>query len=66
VLARERRAATLALFVAGLRGMLALARLRHVGWRWWTRDLGGLTDDTYGTLCEIVEVIALAALTATI
>jgi adenosylcobinamide-GDP ribazoletransferase len=32
--------------------------------RWWTRDLGGLTGDTYGALCEIGEVIALAALTA--
>ena len=34
--------------------------------RWWTRDLGGLTGDTYGALCEIGEVIALAALTARI
>jgi adenosylcobinamide-GDP ribazoletransferase len=27
-------------------------------------DLGGLTGDTYGALCDIGEVIALAALTA--
>jgi adenosylcobinamide-GDP ribazoletransferase len=32
--------------------------------QWWVRDLGGLTGDTYGALCEITEVVALAALTA--
>jgi adenosylcobinamide-GDP ribazoletransferase len=32
--------------------------------RWWTRDLGGLTGDTYGALCEIAEVITLAVLSA--
>ena len=21
---------------------------------WWTRDLGGLTGDTYGALCEMI------------
>ena len=31
---------------------------------WWTCDLGGLTGDTYGTLCEIGELFPLAALTA--
>jgi adenosylcobinamide-GDP ribazoletransferase len=35
----------------------------HLLARWWTRDLGGLTGDTYGALCEIGEVVALAALT---
>lgn len=30
--------------------------------RWWTRDLGGLTGDTYGALCEISEVIVLATI----
>jgi len=36
----------------------------HLLARWWTRDLGGLTGDTYGALCELGEVVALAALTA--
>jgi len=30
----------------------------------WTHTLGGLTGDTYGALCEIGEVVALAALSA--
>jgi adenosylcobinamide-GDP ribazoletransferase len=30
----------------------------------WTRSLGGLTGDTYGALCEIGEVVVLAALVA--
>jgi len=30
----------------------------------WTQTLGGLTGDTYGALCEIGEVIALAAMSA--
>ncbi len=30
----------------------------------WTHVLGGLTGDTYGALCEIGEVVALAALSA--
>ena len=49
------------------RGVVALALVWLAArWlaRWWTRDLGGLTGDTYGALCEIGEVIALAALTA--
>ena len=29
-----------------------------------TRDLGGLTGDTYGALCEIAEVVTLAVLSA--
>jgi adenosylcobinamide-GDP ribazoletransferase len=56
----------LALLVAGPRGVLTLALVwLAMCWlaRWWTRDLGGLTGDTYGALCEIGEVIALAALT---
>jgi adenosylcobinamide-GDP ribazoletransferase len=55
--------------LAGSRGVVALALVWLVSrWlaRWWTRDLGGLTGDTYGALCEIAEVVALAALTATI
>jgi cobalamin synthase len=49
----------------GVMGALALVWLA-ARWlaRWWTRDLGGLTGDTYGALCEIGEVVALAALTA--
>ena len=31
--------------------------------RWWTRELGGLTGDTYGAICEISETVALATLT---
>jgi adenosylcobinamide-GDP ribazoletransferase len=57
----------LVLLVAGARGVLVLALVWLAArWlaRWWTRDLGGLTGDTYGALCEIGEVIALAALTA--
>ncbi|HEX5692426.1 MAG TPA: adenosylcobinamide-GDP ribazoletransferase [Roseiflexaceae bacterium] len=58
-----------ALLIAGLRGAVALALVwlaaRTLA-RWWTRDLGGLTGDTYGALCEIAEVVALAALTARI
>jgi adenosylcobinamide-GDP ribazoletransferase len=57
----------LALAVAGPRGLVALLLVwlaAHLLGRWWTRDLGGLTGDTYGALCEIGEVVALAALTA--
>ena len=59
----------LALFIAGSHGVVALALVWLVArWlaRWWTRDLGGLTGDTYGALCEIGEVVALATLTARI
>jgi adenosylcobinamide-GDP ribazoletransferase len=58
-----------ALLLAGPRGLVALLLVwlvAHLLGRWWTRDLGGLTGDTYGALCEIGEVVALAALTATI
>jgi adenosylcobinamide-GDP ribazoletransferase len=61
-------AAGLAIILAGPRGMLALALVWGVSsWlaRWWTRDLGGLTGDTYGALCEIAEVVTLATLAAT-
>jgi len=59
----------LALLVASLRGVLALVLVWLAArWlaRWWTRDLAGLTGDTYGALCEIGEVVALAALTVRI
>ena len=60
-------AAVMALAIAGLRGAVALALVwlaaRALA-QWWVRDLGGLTGDTYGALCEITEVVALAALTA--
>jgi adenosylcobinamide-GDP ribazoletransferase len=59
-------AAALAL-LGGPRGLLALALVwgvSHLLGRWWTRDLGGLTGDTYGALCEIAEAVALAVLTA--
>jgi adenosylcobinamide-GDP ribazoletransferase len=57
----------LALALAGLRGLAAAALVWGVThWlaRWWTRDLGGLTGDTYGALCEIGEVVALAVMSA--
>ncbi|MFN3374581.1 MAG: adenosylcobinamide-GDP ribazoletransferase, partial [Chloroflexus sp.] len=52
--------------IAGLAGIVAAAlvlAVAHLLARWWVRDLGGLTGDTYGALCEIGEVVALAALT---
>lgn len=42
-------------------GLLVWA-VTHLLARWWTRSLGGLTGDTYGALCEIGEVVALAVL----
>jgi adenosylcobinamide-GDP ribazoletransferase len=57
----------LALVLSGPRGLLALALVWAFSSalaRWWTRDLGGLTGDTYGALCEIAEVVTLAALSA--
>ena len=60
-------AAVMALAIAGLRGGVALVLVwlaaRALA-QWWMRDLGELTGDTYGALCEIAEVVALAALTA--
>ncbi|MCS6880583.1 MAG: adenosylcobinamide-GDP ribazoletransferase [Oscillochloridaceae bacterium] len=57
----------LAALVAGAGGLAALLAVwaaTHLLARWWTRSLGGLTGDTYGALCEIAEVVALATLTA--
>ena len=57
----------LAILIGELRGLIALALVWLVSWllaRWWTRDLGGLTGDTYGALCEIGEVVALAVMSA--
>ncbi len=36
----------------------------HVLCMRWVKSLGGLTGDTYGALCEIGEVVALAAMSA--
>jgi adenosylcobinamide-GDP ribazoletransferase len=61
-------AVALAIILAGLSGLLALALVwgsSNLLARWWTRDLGGLTGDTYGALCEIAEVVTLAALSVT-
>lgn len=58
-----------ALLVGGAVGFVAMLLVwagTHALARWWTNDLGGLTGDTYGALCEFGEVIALAALTATL
>ncbi|GAB4208662.1 MAG: adenosylcobinamide-GDP ribazoletransferase [Roseiflexaceae bacterium] len=55
--------AALALLIGGAHGLVALLLvwgITHLLARWWTRDLGGLTGDTYGALCEIGEVIVLA------
>jgi adenosylcobinamide-GDP ribazoletransferase len=57
----------LALALGGARGLVALGLVwlaSQLLAMWWTRDLGGLTGDTYGALCEIGEVVALAALAA--
>lgn len=54
-----------ALLIAGLAGLVAMLVLvlsSHLLARWWTNDLGGLTGDTYGALCELGEVIVLATL----
>jgi adenosylcobinamide-GDP ribazoletransferase len=59
----------LALAVAGARGLAAAALVWvavHLLARWWTRDLGGLTGDTYGAICEIAEVVALAVMSAAV
>lgn len=64
-LAATLSAAALAL-LAGPRGLLAMLLVwaaSHLLARWWTRDLGGLTGDTYGAMCEIAEALALAVLT---
>jgi adenosylcobinamide-GDP ribazoletransferase len=57
----------LAIILAGPAGLLALILVWGCSSglaRWWARDLGGLTGDTYGALCEIAEVVTLAALSA--
>ncbi|BCX05081.1 MAG: adenosylcobinamide-GDP ribazoletransferase [Candidatus Roseilinea sp.] len=36
----------------------------HVIFTRWTKSLGGLTGDTYGAMCEIGEVVALAVMSA--
>lgn len=48
-----------------LRGFIAVAlvfTVAHLLFTRWTHSLGGLTGDTYGAVCELGEVIALAAL----
>lgn len=50
--------------VAGLCGFLLVGIGAQILGLWWTRDLGGLTGDTYGAICELTEVVALATLTA--
>ena len=59
----------LALLVGGGHGLVALLlawlTAQTLGW-WWTRDLGGLTGDTYGALCELCEVVVLAVFAVTI
>jgi adenosylcobinamide-GDP ribazoletransferase len=59
----------LALALGGTRGLVALALVwitTQLLAMWWTRDLGGLTGDTYGALCEIAEVVTLATLAVTV
>ena len=60
-------ALALALALGGTRGIVALALtwvVAQVLGMWWARDLGGLTGDTYGALCEIAEVVALGVLSS--
>jgi adenosylcobinamide-GDP ribazoletransferase len=60
-------AVVLAALLGGARGLVALLLvwgITQLLGRWWTRDLGGLTGDTYGALCEIGEVIVLAVLSS--
>ncbi|KAB8141874.1 adenosylcobinamide-GDP ribazoletransferase [Chloroflexia bacterium SDU3-3] len=58
-----------ALLLGGPAGLLALALglpAAHLLARWWTNDLGGLTGDTYGALCELSEVVVLATMSLAI
>ncbi|NNJ11818.1 adenosylcobinamide-GDP ribazoletransferase [Chloroflexales bacterium ZM16-3] len=57
-------AATAIAGVGGLCAALLAAAVAHALGRWWTRELGGLTGDTYGAICELIEVVALATITA--
>jgi adenosylcobinamide-GDP ribazoletransferase len=60
-------ALVLAVALGGTRGIVALALtwvVAHVLGMWWARDLGGLTGDTYGALCEIAEVVALGVMSS--
>jgi adenosylcobinamide-GDP ribazoletransferase len=54
-----------ALLRAALAWVLVLG-VTHVLCRRWTNSLGGLTGDTYGAVCEVGEVVALAAMSAAI
>jgi adenosylcobinamide-GDP ribazoletransferase len=59
----------LALALGGARGLVALALVwvaAQLLAMWWTRELGGLTGDTYGALCEIAEVVTLATLAVSV
>lgn len=52
---------------AALRGAVAIGLTlvaAHIIFTRWTRSLGGLTGDTYGAMCEIGEVVALATMSA--
>ncbi len=49
---------------AGVVAMLFALGGTYLLAKWWTRDLGGLTGDTYGAMCEIAETIVLAAMAA--
>ncbi|MEI6179779.1 MAG: adenosylcobinamide-GDP ribazoletransferase [Chloroflexales bacterium] len=67
LLALSAGVALVAVALAGVGGLVAVL-LAGVGaqllGRWWTRELGGLTGDTYGAVCELTEVLALAVLSA--
>jgi adenosylcobinamide-GDP ribazoletransferase len=56
--------ATLIAGVGGLVAVLLVGVVAYALGRWWTKELGGLTGDTYGAICELAEVVALAALIA--
>jgi adenosylcobinamide-GDP ribazoletransferase len=59
----------LAIGIGGFQGIIALGvvwGITHMIGSWWTRDLGGLTGDTYGALCEIGETVVLAVFAASL
>lgn len=55
--------------MALLRGVITFALVLFVAYvifTRWVKSLGGLTGDTYGAMCEIGEVVALAAMSASL
>lgn len=58
---------TFAILLGQMQGLIAVLLVwtsSYLLTRWWSRDLGGLTGDTYGALCELNEVVILAVMAA--